>query len=559
MSSIPDKPNWHETLILQAITMAVIGNGFLVLLASLQNQLMVRTSGRLNDAIVGLPLILGLTLIYLGTLLHRRKRAALLVVIPLYTFLLGSNITQLIHAGGMWHVQAVVRSLLIPGAVVTALVYFRDIFRVKSDIRNFTWSLRLIGLVMSAALVYGVIGFLVFERRDFHQTIGFWQAVHYTVDQFGFTTQEIIVPYTRRAKLFLDSLSTISAGALIYAVISLFQPLRARLIDQSANRLLALQLLQQSSSDSEDFFKLWPQDKTYFFEQSGRAALAYHVHRGVALVVSDPFGAPELFSPLLREFAELCWVNDWLPAYIHVQETYKPLYEAQGLTLQKIGQEAVVNIDQFTEDVVKQKYFRHIANKFHKNGYTSRVLQPPHNSAVIDRLAEVSNSWLSLPGRQERGFMMGYFSEAYLQQCTVLVACDAAGTIQAFINMIPLYQGQEANFDLLRHTSRALTNVNDFLLMSFIEYAKQLGYHSVNLGLCPLAGVKDVGEARSIIGSTLAFMYANGDRFYSFQGLERFKSKYQPVWRNRYTAYRGGVRGFTRSMYALHRTLNRLR
>jgi lysylphosphatidylglycerol synthetase-like protein (DUF2156 family) len=55
----------------------------------------------------------------------------------------------------------------------------------------------------------------------------------------------------------------------------------------------------------------------------------------------------------------------------------------------------------------------------------------------------------------------------------------------------------------------------------------------------------------------MRFVYANGDRFYSFSGLHRFKSKYEPTWTNRYIAYRGGVRGFSRSLYALNKAMNR--
>ena len=60
---------------------------------------------------------------------------------------------------------------------------------------------------------------------------------------------------------------------------------------------------------------------------------------------------------------------------------------------------------------------------------------------------------------------------------------------------------------------------------------------------------------RSVIGSALQFLYADGDRFYSFSGLRRFKSKYEPQWQSRYIAYRGGIRGFTRSVTALNKAM----
>ena len=153
--------------------------------------------------------------------------------------------------------------------------------------------------------------------------------------------------------------------------------------------------------------------------------------------------------------------------------------------------------------------------------------------------------------------MMGFFQEEYMQRCNILVMRDAAGTIQAFINQIPSFNMDEGNYDLLRYSKHAPGNSNDFLLMGFVRYLAEAGFTRLNLGLCPLAGIKKGKSDRTVIDTTLSFVYSNGDRFYSFSGLHRFKSKYEPVWQDRLIAYRGGVRGFTRSVNALNRTMNR--
>ena len=77
----------------------------------------------------------------------------------------------------------------------------------------------------------------------------------------------------------------------------------------------------------------------------------------------------------------------------------------------------------------------------------------------------------------------------------------------------------------------------------------------MNLGLCPLAGLDAPDEAASVTNNALRFLYANGDRFYSFSGLQRFKSKYNPEWQGRYIVYRGGIRGFTKALNALNRAM----
>src|SRR5262249_40603830 len=153
------------------------------------------------------------------------------------------------------------------------------------------------------ALLYGVAGFSLLDRSDFHQEIDLPSAVHYTIDQFDLTTNHPLHPYTKRAHLFVDSLSFVSAGAVIYAAVSLFQPLRFRLTDQPANRQRLADLLAKHGGLSEDFFKLWPHDKQYFFDEQGRSAVAFHVNRGVALCLGDPSGETRQFGRLLDAFS----------------------------------------------------------------------------------------------------------------------------------------------------------------------------------------------------------------------------------------------------------------
>ena len=549
------KTSWHEQAILQVITIGVIGNGLVIIAATLLSQLRLHSLHTQDDLIVTLPLVSGLTLVYLGTLLHRRKRAAWAVLIPLYTFILGSNIIQLLEHIGPHRPEVILRNILLPLSVVATLIFFRQVFNVKSAIQNFSVSLRAIVIMILVITGYGTAGYVLLDEHDFHQPISPVQALHHTVDQFDFTTSQQLTPYTRRASVFVDSLNIMSAVALGYIIISLFQPIRSKLTSQMHNREQALELLKHHSADSEDFFKIWPTDKSYF--SYGQAALAYRVQRGVGLVVGDPFGNAHAFGSLVNDFAQLCRLNDWLPAFIHVPETSLPLYEKHGFQAQKIGEEAVVDTQKFIATTAHEKYFRQIQNKFGKQGYTWEALKPPHQQALLSRLEEVSHDWLELPGRQERGFMMGYFTDDYMQQSTIIVARDAAGTIQAFLNQIPTYQPDEANFDLLRHNKKALGNVNDYLLMAFIQTAHQDGYKTVNLGLCPLSGLSKDTQDKSVIDSAMRFVYANGDRFYSFSGLHRFKSKYEPTWRSRYMVYKGGIRSFSRAMYALNKAMSR--
>ena len=551
----------HTNNLVHLAAWAVVFNGLIIIAGTLIDQFAMhrgRIQLRFSDsAIFGAPLIIGLTLLYLGMLLRRRKQIAWFVAVVVYAVILAFGFIELARLPFHHHlaVWRMLRYVILPLAVLGGLLLTRKEFTVKSDIKSFRQSMGFIIIILAVTLMYGVAGFMLMDTHDFHQSIGFWSALHHTIDQFGLTTSHSLVPYTERARAFVDSLSVISIGALVYALISLFQPLKARFYDQSHNRELVRYLLETHGGSSEEYFKLWPQDKVYFIGENQNAALALKVHRSVALVAGDPVGNQHSFTGLVEGFLRQCDDNDWSAAFIHTEPKYCGFYERHGFTVQKIGEEAVVNLEAFRSGVAGNKYFRNIRNKFEKLGYSIETLQPPHKSALIDRLGIVSAEWRRRPGRDERGFMMGYFTPDYLNQCPVMVARDAAGTIQAFINQIPTYDPAEANFDLLQHTEASPTNINDYLLMNFIDYVFEQGFKRLNLGLCPLVGLDKSDDNNSLIDSALRLAYSKGDRISSFSGLEKFKTKYEPSWSPRYITYRGGIRGFTRTLNALNQAM----
>lgn len=545
----------HSKIVLNLVILAVGLNGLAYIIDPLLNfiHLHLKHIIHLSSYSVGIDLIIGLTLIYLSSLLARRKSNALAATVIVYSLAVVINLAMIFthhHYHGL-SAELILRDIVLPIVAVIGLTYYRSDFTVKSDIEGFNQSIPIILTIILITVIYGVVGFLLMDERDFHQEISLWHALHLTIDQFGLTTK-VPVAYSIRAKIFLDSLSTISIGALVYIALSLFQPIRARFSDQSLSRLAASELLEHYAESSEDFFKIWPQDKSYYFNHQHSAAIAYSVHRGVALVVSDPIGDNNAFDELLSNFVQQCRINDWLPSFIHIESKYRSLYEKYGLAMQKIGEEAILDINKYLSDVAGNKYFRNIHQKFTKLGYSAELLKPPHSAELISQLSTISANWLTLPGRTERSFMMGYFSPRYMQLCNIMVAKDEHGVIKGFINQIPALGAFEANYDLLRSSSDSPGNINDYLLMNFISQLHSDGFLRLNMGLCPLSGLSSRDADHNTIDAALRFAYSNGDRLYSFSGLHRFKSKYEPEWTPRYIAYKNGIRGFTKTLRALN-------
>jgi phosphatidylglycerol lysyltransferase len=538
------------------VSIIVLLNGIFIIAFSLISQLAAHHSVRLNGFAVFVSLAIGLSLIYLSALLRRRKRTAWFATALAYSLYIGFNLQSFDSRMDSKHISLIVifRIFILPSLILILLFLNRKKYVVRSDGPGFWFAIRLSVIILAVTFVYGTVGFYALGTGDFDHSLSIPASMHYTIDQIGLTTKHPIVPETKRAQLFLDSLTFISIAAIVYVVFSFFQPLKARFADQSiAREHIKKLIVSQHDATSEDFFKVWPHDKQYFFDSSRASGLAYHVYSGVSVILGGPAGKQARFKQLLTEFQYVCYGNDWRPAIIHTEDTYRDIYEDLGYSLQKLGEEAVVDVHKFNETTVHNKYFRNVVNRFSKHGYSYEIISPPHEKAVIDRLKEISDEWLGNGSRSERGFTMGYFTEDYMSQCEVLIAKDPDGEIQAFINLIPAeFDQAEATYDMLRYSKQALSNVNDFLLISLFASLQERGYKRLNLGFCPLAGIEDREDKNNkVIDSLLGFAFANGDRFYSFSGLHRFKNKYDPVWSDRYLAYQGGIRGFSRSINAV--------
>lgn len=554
-STIPGR----RSLIATVIAYCVAVHGFVIILTPLIFISVAHRSVHLYPGrlVLDTQLVLALALLYLSVLLHRRKRTAWFVTFLTYGVLAAVSIVHVLqtHVPTEQIAVGLIRDVAVPAGIIAGLIVSRRLFTVRSDIRGFAVSARVAAMVLSAAFIYGVAGFIALDTRDFHQEISVPEAIHRTIDQFDLTTTHDLQPHSVRARAFTHSLSLVSVAAVGFAFISLFQPIRGQFGSHESERRRVQRLIEAHPQSSEDFFKIWPHDKQYFFSRDGQAALAYGVRNGIALVIGDPIGNVQQSNALMRDFDTFCYTNDWDPAYIHVAPPFHALYSDHAFSLQKIGEEAFVDIATFVSQTARNKYFRQIYNRFTKQGYRVEVLPPPHSTETIAALRRISDDWLLLPGRKERTFMMDGFSAAYMQLGPVVVLRDAQGAIQGFLNQLPTTLPHEANFDLLRHSHKALGNSNDFILLEWLKQLDQQGYQRLNLGLCPLAGLAGDDNEQSVTNNALRFVYANGDRFYSFSGLHRFKAKYDPHWESRYIAYRGGIAGFTRVLTALNRAM----
>ena len=80
----------------------------------------------------------------------------------------------------------------------------------------------------------------------------------------------------------------------------------------------------------------------------------------------------------------------------------------------------------------------------------------------------------------------------------------------------------------------------DFLFIELMGWGRDQGYRWLNLGMAPLSGLDrhPLAPAWHRVGN---FIFRHGEHFYNFEGLRRYKAKFDPQWEPKYLVARGGI------------------
>lgn len=338
-----------------------------------------------------------------------------------------------------------------------------------------------------------------------------------------------------RSDLLADTLEAAAIGLVLLVVWSLFRPVSARGQPASdTERTEAEDLLRMYSNSSEDYFKLWPEDKVYFWSKSRLGFIAYKTAGSVVFGLADPVAPSKRQKiALIAEFVDTWTKRGFRVCFLPVPQSSLDLYRQDSFSHQKIGSSAVISIADFCETTARNKWWRWQLNRATKLGYTHHVSTVPHQPALLEQCKEISDTWLGRPGHKEQGFALGSYDPEYLQRCTLHYVSDNSGKVIAFANILPTFNGlHQTTIDLMRFEPDR-EGVMPFLLARMLFSIKETtNFSRFDLGFVPLAQVHGT--------LTTVAKRLGGSRF-SSAGLEQFKNKFAPEWQGNFLVYEGDI------------------
>ena len=479
----------------------------------------------------------GALALFMAVMLRRRKRAAWLfnvVLVSAYLLLVALFMAVYPEAKDLWFNWI---SMLFTLVLLVALLVGRKEFQAKGDRAN-PW-LALAALIGGGAVAV-LLGTALVSATNTATGSTLWSRASYTLMRVytlapsGSAYRDIHTPH------WVDiSINVMSVLIFLLVLYTLFRAPKGKeyLAPQDEARLREL-LDRNGERDSLGYFAL-RRDKSVLFSPSGKAAVVYRVVGGVSLASGDPIGDVEAWPGAIELWQAQAREHAWVPAVMGASEEGGTVYARHGLNALELGDEAIVEVSEFTLEGRAMRNVRQAHKKVGRAGYTVRARRhadiPEHE---MDTLLQRADHWRD--GQTERGFSMalGRLGDPADGQCVMLECHDGEGELRALLSFVP-WGRDGLSLDLMRRDRDSDNGLLEFMVIELIGQAEQVGFERVSLNFAMFRAVFErgsrlgAGPVLRMWRSVLIFF----SRWWQIESLYRANAKYRPIWEPRYLLF----------------------
>jgi phosphatidylglycerol lysyltransferase len=458
--------------------------------------------------------LVGVVMLFLACGLIERRDGAWRLALALATVSVGFSFFK-----GLAYVEIGLLSVLILLLMATRPQFHRPTSMLDQPFTS-GWFVA-VGIILLAA--FGLL-WLAFDGVDLRAGDLWWE--------FAFDAQ---------APRALRALVGASAGAVCFGVSELIRAPKGFAPAPSSTDLTAALEILRSQPHGEAMLALM-RDKSLLFSASRRSFLMYGKRGRSWVALFDPVGPDAERRELVRRFVDLAHEHGGRAAFYQVRAESLPLYLDAGLSVRKLGEEARISLNTFNLGGGAASHLRYALKRGSRDGLTFEEIEPEDVNAALPMLQTISDAWLDMRSGEEKGFSVAAFDPIFLGAQRIGLVRSQGEPI-AFVSIMETRARDEAAVALMRHRTRVSPYAMEYLFVKTILAVKAQGFQTLSLGVAPLAGVRPepLSSGWHWIGAQI---WKHGDRFYNFQGLRTFKSKFNPTWAPRYLAASGTVGPF---------------
>ncbi|HET6989419.1 MAG TPA: bifunctional lysylphosphatidylglycerol synthetase/lysine--tRNA ligase LysX [Kribbella sp.] len=339
------------------------------------------------------------------------------------------------------------------------------------------------------------------------------------------------------------TVGAISAASLVIAFwIFLRSVRRVRYLTQPEELEVRRLLLLHGERDSLGYFAT-RRDKAVIFAPGDDAAIAYRVVNGVSLASGDPLGDPAAWPGAIKRWLAEARTYGWSPAVVSASEEAAQAYVDAGLRALSMGDEAIIDVADFTLEGRTMRPVRQAVTRVHRDGYHAEVVRHGDLSPeALTEFVQLAEKWRG--AHAERGFSMalGRLGDPADARCVMVIARDADGAIRGLLSFVP-WGVRGVSLDVMRRDPESVNGLMEFMVTSLVDACGDLGLHRISLNFAMFREIFSDAErvgAGPLLRLTNALLTA-ASRFWQLESLYQSNEKYLPRWSPRLICYSRGA------------------
>ena len=481
-------------------------------------------------------LVYAALLIVLAVGLRRRLRAAWWLFVVLLLVVPSVVRAQAVATGDEVLVNVI--GLIVSGAILAVAIRAWPQFGARTAPAA---GIKALGVFIAGTLVIAVAGSRLLSQFSPSSTTDAATAIVDTL--FGDLGMVALRAFSAPMWVHVV-LSALGAAVVLGSAVVLFRsPAYARTLGAPDEALVRTMLRDHGDLDSLGYFAT-RRDKAVVWDADdrarARAGVSYRVVRGVSLASGNPVGDPQRWPAAIDAWRHTARANGWSLAVMAAGPDGAAAFEAAGLTVFEIGDEAILDLGAFSLNAAGLKPVRQAVSRLRRRGYDVAVRR--HDALTPEdfaRLAASAASWRG-DGGDERGFSMalGRLGDPLDGDCVLVEARDVAGTLRGFISLVP-WGRNGLSLDLMRRDPTADNGLVELLVSSLAEQAPRLGVRRVSLNFAMFREAfsrgEELGAGPMARLGRQALLLAS--RNWQLESLYRSNAKYLPEWQPRFICF----------------------
>ena len=490
--------------------------------------------GLVNVAVTASPplrhrLHLVLSVLPLGVGIRRGQRRSWFFAVGALAFTMVAHLAR----GGS------IVSSVVAAAILVFLVLQRTQFQATTDRTSLRAALPRLGLIVFITLLAATLGIEASSGRQHLPSFGvvFIGCAERLIGIFSIKLPDGVDDFVN------PTLVTIGVCLLVTLFYLLTRPVVDRRLSQKGTtterrfaELRAREIVRRHGRGTLDYFALRDDKQFFFFRDS---LVAYAVYGGVALISPDPIGPEAERTEAFSAFRAYGESRGWTIGIMAASEEWTTIYRAAGMHHIYLGDEAIVDCQNFSLEGGKMKGLRQACTRLARHGYTVQfidpaLIEPGEVGAIVELIGMLRR------GEGERGFsmMLGRLFDPKDKGLLLTIVHGPDGQPAALCQFVPSPAIGGYSLDLMRRDPGDHPNgLIDYVLCSTIGHLARQGSRGLSLNFAAFRSVLDGERGDGTFTRVERWALKRLSGVLPIESLWTFNSKYQPEWLARYLVY----------------------